>query len=149
MYKLQGAKIFSNIDARAGYWSIILDEPSSELTTFNTPHGRYKFNRLPFGLNLSQNVFQERMDIILEKCPGTIYIADDIGVFGKTVKEHDDNLMTLVEQAKHNGLVFNEEKCAIGTSDLPFFGLLFDKDGVHPNKNRIEAIKSPKNHTEL
>ena len=33
------------------------------------------------------------MDIILEKFPGTISIADDIGVFGKTVKEHDDNLM--------------------------------------------------------
>ena len=46
-----------------------------------------------------------------------------------------------MEQAKHNGLVFNEEKYAIGTSDLPFFELVFDKDGVHPNKNRIEAIK--------
>ena len=38
--------------------------------------GRFCFRRLPFGLNLSQDVFQERMDCILEKYPGTISIAD-------------------------------------------------------------------------
>ena len=31
-------------------WRIILDSKLSELCTFNTPFGRYKFNRLPFGI---------------------------------------------------------------------------------------------------
>ena len=147
-HHLGGAQVFSKLDARSGYWSVHLDHASSILTTFNSPFGRYRFCRLPFGLNLSQDVFQERMDRILEYCPGTIGIADDVGVFGNTEQEHDDNLRHLMETAGKHGLVFNEEKCAIKTSSLTFFGLRFDKDGVHPDPARILAIKqitSPEN----
>ena len=63
-YKLEGAKVFSKLDARSGYWSVTLDDESSTLTTFNTPFGRFRFKRMPFGLNLSQDIFQERMDIL-------------------------------------------------------------------------------------
>ena len=35
--KLAGAKLFSKLDARNGYWNVKLDEESSYLTTFNTP----------------------------------------------------------------------------------------------------------------
>ena len=81
-HKLAGATVFSKPDARHGYWSVKLYDESSILTTFNSPFGRYCFKRLPLGLNLSQDVFQERMDNILELCPGTISIADDVCVFG-------------------------------------------------------------------
>ena len=64
-HHLAGSRVFSKLDARHGYWYVSLDEPSSYLTTFNSPFGRYRFERLPFGLNLSQDVFQERMDYIL------------------------------------------------------------------------------------
>ena len=37
---------------------------------------------MPFGLVMSQDVFQQKMDQILEQCPGTIGIADDVAVFG-------------------------------------------------------------------
>ena len=69
-HHFSGAKFFSKLDAKNGYWSIHLDEESSRLTTFNTPFGRYRFLRLPFGLVVSQDVFQQRMDAILEKCHG-------------------------------------------------------------------------------
>ena len=34
---------FTKLNARHGYWSIVLDEESSLLTTFNSPFGRYMF----------------------------------------------------------------------------------------------------------
>ncbi|KAK2704438.1 hypothetical protein QYM36_016737 [Artemia franciscana] len=37
--KCKGAKKFFKMDARNGYWSMVLDKPSSELTTFNTMYG--------------------------------------------------------------------------------------------------------------
>ena len=37
--KLNGAKWFSILDARSGYWNLKLDDASADLTTFNTPHG--------------------------------------------------------------------------------------------------------------
>ena len=107
-HKLAGAKLFSMLDARHGYWSVSLDEESSLKTTFNSPFGRFCFTRLPFGLNLSQDVFQERMDNILEHCTmSTMSIADDVGVFGKDEAEYDANLHNLMKTARRHGLVFN------------------------------------------
>ena len=40
--RLDGAKLFTTLDARNGFWHIALDEQSSLLTTFNTPFGRYR-----------------------------------------------------------------------------------------------------------
>ena len=102
-HKLAGAKIFSKLDARHGYWSVSLDDESSLKTTFNSPFGRFCFTRLPFGLNLSQDVFQERMDNILEHCTGTMSIADDVGVFGKDEADHDANLHNLMKTARRHG----------------------------------------------
>ena len=48
--RLHGAKVFSLLDIRSGFWHVKLDEPSSYLTTFNTPFGRYRWKRLPFGI---------------------------------------------------------------------------------------------------
>ena len=97
-HKLSGAQVLSKLDARHGYWSIVLDDESSMLTTFNTPFGRYRYLRLPFGLSVSGDIFQEKMDQILEQCPGTMSIADDV-VFGKDESEHDNNLHNLMEVA--------------------------------------------------
>ena len=103
-HQLAGSRVFSNLDARHVYWFVTLDEPSSYSTTFNSTFGRYQFERLPFGLNLSQDVLQERMDHILERCPGIMGIADDVAVFGKDEKEHGANLHNLKKIAQQEGL---------------------------------------------
>ena len=43
--KLCRNEVFTVIDMADCYWHIKLDQPSSELCTFNTPYSRYKFNR--------------------------------------------------------------------------------------------------------
>ena len=52
---------FTKLDAHHGYWSIVLDQDSSLLMTFNSPFGRYHFLQLPFGLVCSQDIFQKKM----------------------------------------------------------------------------------------
>ena len=143
-HKLAGSVMYSKLDARHGYWSVQLDEESRILTTFNSPFGRYCYKCMPFGLNLSQDVFQECMDGILENCPGTISIADDIGVFGSSEREHDENLHNLMLVTQTHGLVFNVGKCEIKRSNMKFFGLVFDAEGVHPDPRRIATIKEMK-----
>lgn len=71
-YKPQGAKYFSKLDAKCSYWSVHLDEKSQLLTTFRTPIEQFCFMRLPFGLATSQDIFQARMDTILEQCNGAM-----------------------------------------------------------------------------
>ncbi len=151
-HKFSGAKYFSKFDAKNGYWSVKLDEESSLLTTFNSPFGRYCYKRMPFGLVMSQDVFQHKMDQILESCPGTLGIADDIAVFGRTEQEHDKNVTTLMEVAAQYGLTFNSEKCAVKTKHIKFFGMIYDKNGAHPDPQKVEDIKKldpPTNKAEL
>ncbi len=151
-HKFSGSQFFTKLDAQHGYWAIKLDEESSLLTTFNSPFGRYKFNRLPFGLSVSQDIFQVKMDQILEQCPGTLGISDDICVYGKTEMEHDRNLKKLMEVAIKDGLVFNSSKCHIKEKQISFFGLKWDSEGIHPDTQKCDNIKnkpSPTNRTEL
>ena len=39
--RLHGAKVFTKLDVRNGFWHVKLNQESSYLTTFNTPFGRY------------------------------------------------------------------------------------------------------------
>ena len=45
--ELTKARVFTKVDARNGYWHVVLDEESAKLTTFDTPFGRYYWKRLP------------------------------------------------------------------------------------------------------
>ena len=49
-HKFTGSTVFSKLDAKSGYWTIQLESESQLLTTFNSPFGRFRFKRLPFGL---------------------------------------------------------------------------------------------------
>ena len=151
-YQFSGATVFSKLDARHGYWSIVLDHESSLLTTFNSPFGRYRFKRLPFGLKVSQDIFQEKMDMILEQCPGTLGIADDIAVFGATSEEHDRHLHNLMQVPRKYGLIFNLDKCEVRTPCIKFFGCIYDASGVHPDPAKVQDIHTlpaPQNTNEL
>ena len=148
----KGSTVFSKLDARHGYWSVVLDEESSYLTTFNRPCGRFRFTRLPFGLSVSQDIFQQQMDFIPDKCPGTAVIADYIAVHSPTEEEHDANLRNLMLVAGEHGLVFNLDKCVIKQRMITFFGMLFDAEGVHRDTEKVEAfraIQEPQDTQEL
>ena len=139
-HKLAGSRKFTKLDGTSSYLCIILDYESSLLTTFNTPWGRYRFIRLPFGLACSQDIFQRMIDQILEHCEGVIGIADDVVVHGKDDEEHDRRLHNLMRVAREHGLVFNREKCDVKTTSVTFFGTVYDKDGAHPDPKKVEAI---------
>ena len=86
---LHGKKFFSVVDTKKGYWHVELDHESSRLCTFNTPFGRYWFKRLPFGIVLSQDIFQRKLDEVYRDIPNVMGIADDIIVCGSSEQEHD------------------------------------------------------------
>ena len=58
--RLTDAKVFSVLDAKSGFWQVKLDEESSFLTTFNTPFGRFRWLRMPFGITSAPEEWQRR-----------------------------------------------------------------------------------------
>ena len=67
---------------------------------------------------MSQDIFQARMDEILEYLPGVVGITDDVCVHVKDEEEHDPNLKALMDRAKETGLVFNSDKCTIRQPEI-------------------------------
>ena len=135
-----GAKYFTKLDAKAGYWSIQLSAASQELTTFRTPVGRYCFRRLPFGLRVSQDLFQQEMDNIIEQVPGCVGISDDVVICGETEEQHDECLIQFCKVAQKHGLMLNSTKCAVKCDRINFFGRMYTSKGLFPDSEKIEDI---------
>ena len=113
------AKVFSVLDATSGYWQVKLDEASSKLCTLNTPYGRYRFTRLPFGIKSAPEVFQHRMSELFEDVEGVKAMVDDLLIWGKDDEEHDARLKQVLNRAREVNLKFNAKKCRIPRKKFP------------------------------
>ena len=130
MADMAGAKYFSKLDASSGYWQIKVDDECSKLLAFNTPFGRYKFKRLPFGILSASEVFQKKISRIIEGINGCANVQDDIIVWGKTKHEHDLRLAETLNRITKFGLKLNKGKCVFGTTEMTFLGHIFSDNGV-------------------
>ena len=139
-HQLAGAVVFTKADALKAFLQVHLTEESSKLLVINTHKGRYRFKRMPFGAKISQDVFQMKMDLIMERCPGVISIHDDIVVYGVSEEDHDANLVNLLNVAQIEGLVLNSKKLELKHPRVSFFGAEYSADGMLPCPKKIQGI---------
>ena len=158
LLELSKARIFSKFDLRNGYWQCELDSESSMLTTFQTPFGRYRWERLPFGLAVSSEIFQKRLMTALEGLSGTVCVADDILVFGvgendkEAEIDHERKLEALLERCEKIGIKLNREKTEMRKKEVAFLGHKITSKGLEIDKDKVEAIvkmEAPKNVKEV
>ena len=136
--KLTGSVCFSKLDASGGYWQLALDEESSKLTTFITPLGRFCMTRVPFGISSASEIFQRKMEELLEGLRGVECYQDDIIVHGRTVEEHNSVLQTVLQRIKESGLKLNQQKCLFSQSELEFLGHKIGREGTSPHPNKSD-----------
>ena len=95
---------------------------------------------MPFGMKMSQDVFQIQMDRILEQCPGVIGIHDVI-VYGYTQEDHDANLINFLNVCQMEGLCLSSKKLELCRDRVSFFGAVYSRDGVEPDPRKIPGIE--------
>lgn len=149
--KLKGKKYFTVLDLKEGFYHVPLEEECMLYTTFITPFGKFCFKRLPFGLNVSPEVFQR----VNEKVFGNLGIGiyfDDFIIAGETTEIHDQILMNVVDRARQFNVKFNMNKLQYKVNEVKYVGQIFSETGVKPDPKYIEAIvnlENPNNKKEL
>ncbi|UYV72818.1 hypothetical protein LAZ67_10000882 [Cordylochernes scorpioides] len=151
---LKGAKFYSSMDLRSGYWQIEVDEADREKTAFITPDGLYEFLVMPFGLCNAPATFERMMDKILKGLKWTMALCylDDIVVYSKSFNEHLHRLEIILQCLDKAELRLNPKKCLFGTKRIRVFGHLVDSKGIYPDPEKIEAIAkfpTPKSITDV
>lgn len=140
------AKIFSVIDAKNGSWQVEPYEESSHLTTFNTPFGRYRRLRMPFGISTAPEEYQRRQDQVIEGLPGVKSIVDDILVYGEgenleeATKDHNVILNQLMDRCRERNLKLNPKKVQLKLHQVPFIGHLLTNEGLKPHPEKVRAV---------
>ncbi|KAK2718855.1 hypothetical protein QYM36_006010 [Artemia franciscana] len=96
---------------------------------------------MPFGLISAQDEFQRRMEEAFEGVSGFSVIVDNIIISGKSETEYDVNTQAALTRAREQTIKLNKVKCILKSESIPYFGHVISKDGIHPDPNKVNALK--------
>jgi len=141
--KLGDAKVFSKMDIRWGYNNIRIKEGDEWKAAFRTKLGLFEPTVMFFGLTNSPATFQNFMNHIfkdlIHRGVLTVYM-DDLLVFTKTHKEHQEVVREVLKILRQNNLFLKPEKCAFEKAEVEYLGLLVGHGQVKMDPTKISAI---------
>lgn len=143
--EIAGSKIFSTLDANKGFYQIKLTERASLLTTFITPFGRYRFLRLPFGISVAPEIFHRVFTEIFSDIKNVKIYIDDLIIYARDEKEHDEILKQVLVRAEQKGVKFNKSKCKFGVREVKYVGHILSEEGIKVDGEKVEAIRQMRN----
>ena len=142
----------SKLDISMGYYTFELDETSRNLTTIATPFGLYRYCRLPMGVSQSPDIFQEKMESVLQDIEDLVVYMDDILLCSGNFQDHMHLLDKVLQRLEDHGFTVNPRKCEWGVQETHFLGHWLTPTGVKPWTKKVDAIiamQAPTNTSEL
>ena len=139
--RLKGAKYFTTLDLRSGYYHIGLSKGSKAKTAFITPFGKYQFEVVPFGLAQAPAYFQQLISMVLQDCSEfTMAYLDDIIIFSRNEHEHLKHIQIIFQKLIDAGLKLKESKCDFFKKEIHYLGHLISSEGIHPLPEKLDTI---------
>ena len=107
MESVVGARHFSCMDLKSGFWQVQMDKESRQYTSFTVGSmGVYEFLHIPCGLCNAPATFQH----LMQNCLGELNLTyaliylDDMIIYSKTEEEHLVHLRAVLERFMEHGL---------------------------------------------
>jgi hypothetical protein len=140
--QLIGAQVFSKIDLCSGYHQINIYEEDIPKTAFSTRYGLYEYLVMSFGLTntpthfmyLINYVFMEEFDKFV------VVFIDDILVFSKGRKEHEEHLRMVLQRLHDYQLYAKFSKCEFWLSKVPFLRHVISSEGISVDLSKVQEV---------
>ena len=141
--QLQGARYFSKIDLRTGYWQIRVAAEDVPKTAFTSRHGHFEWLVLPMGLTnapaefmaLMENTFREELN------RSVLVFLDDILIYSRTLEEHERHLRAVLQRLQSQQLYAKLSKCQFMRQEVEFLGHYVGRAGVRMVEGKVAAVQ--------
>lgn len=143
--QLSGARYFTKLDLRSGYYQVRIAEGDEPKTTCVTRYGAFEFLVMPFGLTnapatfctLMNKIFHEYLDKFV-----VVYL-DNIVVYSRSLDEQASHLRAVFETRRQNKLYVKREKFSFAQKKFIIFlghRSCFGNIYIYMDDQRIRAI---------
>jgi hypothetical protein len=141
--QLEGAKYFSKIDLRTGYWQIRIDAKDIPKTAFTSRHGHFEWLVLPMGLtnapaafmSLMENTFREELDKFV------LVFLDDILIYSTSFAQHERHLRVVLQRLRDKKLYAKLSKCQFFRGEVEFLGHYVGRAGIRMVEGKVTAVQ--------
>ncbi|GKV46430.1 hypothetical protein SLEP1_g53414 [Rubroshorea leprosula] len=118
--QLQGARVFSKIDLRSGYYQLKVKPKDVMKTAFRSRYGHCEFL------------------LYLDKF--VIVFIDDILIFSPDEESHKEHLAIVLQILREKKLYAKFDKCEFWLNQISFLGHVVSKDGISVDLSKVEAF---------
>lgn len=139
---LHGAKVFSKIDLRSGYFQIAIEESDIPKTAFTTKFGHFEYKVMPFGLCNAPSTFMTLMNSIFHDIIN-VFVAiylDDILIYSRNFDEHIQHLNVVFKRLRENKLYGKLSKCEFLKDSIHFLGHKISSEGIAVDQEKVQAV---------
>ena len=97
---------------------------------------------MPFGLANAPATFQRLMEVVLNGLAreGCMVYLDDVLVIGRTLQEHNDNLIKVFQRLRSAGLTLKPKKCKFAHLKVCYLGHVVSAEGVRTDPAKPQAV---------
>jgi len=137
--RVQGAKIFTKIDLKAGFNLVRVKEGDEWKMAFRTRYGLYEYTVMPFGLANAPATFQDAMETIFRDMldSGLLIYRDDFLIYSETEEEHTQIVLEVLRRLKENNLAIAPDKCVPHASRVEFLGYIISSQRIEMALERL------------
>ena len=141
--RLSGARYFTSLDLKSGYWQVKMADADKDKTAFTCHKGLFNFKVMPFGLSQAPAIFTELMNVVLSGLEdfATSYL-DDVLIWSSSLEDHLSHVQQVLDRFRQHNLKLKLKKCSFLQTETVHLGFVISKDGVKPDLRKVEAIRN-------